>query len=338
MEKGYILRVLKNASFEKMKGTIETVHQRTGKAKAAIFFDMLWCAARYGAGYYDYQIFDFAHLNGAQRKTYVTRVISKKLNEFMNDKNYMHFFDNKDEFCTLFKEYVGRGVLILPNSTKEEVREFVSQRDMIFCKLRDKECGHGAERLKVSDFESFDALYDYLQEKGFCTIEDNIVQHPALSHLYANAVNTMRIITLLDTDGVPHYLYNVQKMGLNGSIIDNNCLFTPLDPETGKMKYPAHSGDTVKGIIYTEHPNTHVHLQGYEIPFAKQAIEMCLEAATKVPQIRYVGWDVAITPTGPVIIEGNTYCAHDFWQLPPHTPDKIGALPLIKKYAPEFKY
>lgn len=337
-EKGYFARVLRQASFEKLKGAINIVHDRTGKNRFGIFCDMAWCVVRYGAGYYDYVSFNFYNLNAAQRKTYVTRIISKKLNEFMNDPAYMHFFDNKDEFCDLFKDYIGRGVLVLDKSTKEEVQAFVSQREVLFCKLRDKECGHGCERLNVKDFENFDALYSYFQEKGFCTIEDNIVQHPALSNLYSNACNTMRIITLLDTDGVPHYLYNVQKMGLNGSIIDNNCLFTPVDLETGRMKYPAHSGDTVKGIIYTEHPNTHVHLQGYEIPYAKEAVEMCLKAATIVPQIRYVGWDVAITPNGPAIIEGNTYNAHDFWQLPPHTPDKIGMLPTIQKIAPEFKY
>ena len=181
-------------------------------------------------------------------------------------------------------------------------------------------------------------MYDYLVKQGFCTIEDNITQHPAIQNLYPNAVNSMRIITVLDAQGESHLLYVVQKMGLNGSIIDNNCLFTPVDPETGKIKYPAHSGDTTLGIIYHEHPNTHVHLQGYEIPFAKRAVEMCLEAAKKVPQVRYVGWDVATTPNGPAIIEGNTYTAHDFWQLPPHTLDKIGIMPKINEYVPEFKY
>ena len=161
-------------------------------------------------------------------------------------------------------------------------------------------------------------------------------QHPAVKKLYPNAVNSMRFITVLDKDGEPHLLYIVQKMGLGGSIIDNNCLFTPVDPETGEMKYPAHSGDTLKGIIYTEHPDTHVKIQGYKIPFVKEAVQMVLEAAKVTPQIRYVGWDVATTPNGPAIIEGNTYCAHDFWQLPPHTPDGIGMLPTIKKYVPEF--
>lgn len=339
MEKGYITRLLRQASFQKMKGAIDAVHERSGKNRAAVFCDMVWCALRYGAGYYDYLVFNFYNLTAAQRATFVTRIISKKLNEFMNQPEYFHLFDNKDEFCELFHDYLGRDVLVMSHSTKEQVREFVSKKDTLFCKLQSKSCGIGCERLKVSDFESFEALYDYLIAKDFCTIEDNIEQHPALSNLYPNAVNSMRIITVLDAQGEAHCLYVVQKMGLNGSIIDNNCLFTPVDWEdTETLKYPAHSGDTPLGIIYTEHPNTHVHLQGYQIPYAREAVQMCLKAAKVVPQIRYVGWDVAVTPNGPAIIEGNTYNAHDFWQLPPHTPDKIGMLPTIKKYVPEFQY
>ena len=150
---------------------------------------------------------------------------------------------------------------------------------------------------------------------------------------YGALIHTLKV---LDKNGEAHVLYIVQKMGLGGSIIDNNCLFTPVDPETGKILYPAHSGDTLKGIIYEEHPDTHIKIQGYQIPFVKEAVQMVLEAAKVTPQIRYVGWDVATTPNGPAIIEGNTYCAHDFWQLPPHTPDGIGMLPTIKKYIPEF--
>ena len=337
-EKGYIFKVLAHASFGKMKTAIKAVHEKSGKNSVKIFFDMLWCAKRYGAGYYDYQIFAFYNLNKEQRKTFVTRLISKKFNTFMNNYDYAHFLENKDEFNELYKDYIGREFVRMESATKDEVKKFLSTKEYVFCKLQDKECGIGCERIKVSDYENLDDLYDYLTEKGFCTIEENIVQHPAMSKLYSNAVNSMRIITVLDAQKVAHCVYIVQKMGLGGSVIDNNCLFTPVDIETGKIKFPAHSGDTTKGIIYEEHPDTHVKLQGYQLPFVKEAVEMCLKAATVVPEIRYVGWDVAITPNGPAIIEGNTYCAHDFWQLPPHTPDKIGMLPTLKKYIPEFEY
>ena len=336
MAKGYIFKILAHASLGKMFEAVKTVHERSGKSRIATFFDMLYCAKKYGAGYYDYQIFAFYNLNKEQRATYVTRLISKKFNTFMNDYDYAHFLENKDEFNKLYKDYIGREFVQLQEASREEVEKFCSSREYIFCKMQDLECGHGCERIKTSDYKSFDELYKYLTDKGFCTLEDNIQQHEALSKLYPNAVNSMRIITVLDKDGVPHVLYIVQKMGLGGSIIDNNCLFAPVDPETGKIMYPAHSGDTLKGIIYTEHPDTHVKLQGYTIPFVKEAVQMVLKAATITPQIRYVGWDVATTPNGPAIIEGNTYCAHDFWQLPPHTPDGIGMLPKIKKYVPEF--
>lgn len=337
-DKGYIFKVLAHASFGKMKNVIKAVHKKSGKNSISIFFDMLWCAKRYGAGYYDYQIFAFYNLNKEQRKTFVTRLISKKFNTYMNDPEYDHLFNNKDEFNVLFKDYIGRGFLELEKATKDEVKDFVSTREYIFCKMKDLECGHGCERLKISDFADFDALYDYLTDKKFCTIEDNIVQHPALSKLYSNAVNSLRIITIIDDNNVPHCVYLVQKMGCGGSIIDNNCLFSPVDPETGEIKYPAHSGDTTKGIVYNEHPDTKIHIQGYQLPFIKEAVDMCLKAAMVVPQVRYVGWDVALTENGPVIIEGNNYCAHDFWQLPPHTPDKIGMLPTITKLVPSFKY
>lgn len=339
-DKGYIFRVLAHASFGKMKTAIKAVHEKSGKNSVSIFFDMLWCAKRYGAGYYDYQIFGFCDLNKEQRKTYVTRLISKKLNMFMNDTSYANLFDNKDEFNELFKDYIGRQYLQMEKATKDEVREYVKSRRSLFCKLQDQACGIGCERVVVADYKNFDELYAYLKEKKFCTLEDDLldIQHPALSKLYPNAVNSLRIITVLDAQNVPHCIYMVQKMGYNGRVIDNNGLFVPVDLETGKIKYPAHSGDTTRGVIYTEHPDTHTKLLGYQIPFVKEAVDMCLKAALVVPQIRYIGWDVALTENGPVIIEGNTYCAHDFWQLPPHTPDKIGMLPVIKKYIPEFEY
>ena len=75
-DKGYLLRVIKNASFKKLFETVDVVHERSGKSKLGILLDMGWCILRYGAGYYDYQIFNFYELNAAQRKTYVTRFIS----------------------------------------------------------------------------------------------------------------------------------------------------------------------------------------------------------------------------------------------------------------------
>lgn len=336
-EKGYILRRLKGVNLDKIKGVLDVVHEKSGKSRFGTFLDMCWCFARYGAGYYDYQIFAFYKLSAAQRKTFVTRGVSKKLNMFMNDEQYTHFFDNKDEFNKLFAKHIRRGWLVLAESSEQDVRDFVQGKEEVFVKILDGECSHGCERIRLADWPDFDALYRHIREGGFGLLEDVVDQHPAVEALHPGSVNCMRIITMLDDSGEPHCLYLVQKMGLGDSFVDCNCLFAPVDAETGRILYPAHSGNTPLGVVYDEHPDTHHKLVGYEIPFVPEAVAMCLEAAKVVPQVRYVGWDVAISSSGPEFIEGNTYCAHDFWQLPPHTPDGIGMLPKIQACAKGFR-
>ena len=51
-----------------------------------------------------------------------------------------------------------------------------------------------------------------------------------------------------------------------------------------------------------------------------------------VPQVRFVAWDVAITPDGPVFIEGNSFPSHAIPQFAAHFPDGIGILPRFEEF------
>ena len=51
---------------------------------------------------------------------------------------------------------------------------------------------------------------------------------------------------------------------------------------------------------------------------------MAIEAAHIVPQVRYVGWDIAISEKGPCLIEGNEYPGHVFYVFAEHHPDGKG--------------
>ena len=59
--------------------------------------------------------------------------------------------------------------------------------------------------------------------------------------------------------------------------------------------------------IYDKHPLTKKKFSDVKIKGVKEAFEMCMEAAKKVSQIWYIGWDVAFTEHGPLIVEGNEY-------------------------------
>ena len=75
----YVARVLGGARFKKMFEKIDIIHEKTGKNKVGLFFDMIGCTLKYGAGYNDYIIFEFYNMNAKERKTYLTRMKNKKL-------------------------------------------------------------------------------------------------------------------------------------------------------------------------------------------------------------------------------------------------------------------
>ena len=72
----------------------------------------------------------------------------------------------------------------------------------------------------------------------------------------------------------------------------------------GKLKKygfqkPAYGGKTI------EHPDTKVIFENYQIPFYEEAKQLVKKAHKYFYNITSIGWDIAITPNGPTIIEGN---------------------------------
>jgi hypothetical protein len=82
-----------------------------------------------------------------------------------------------------------------------------------------------------------------------------------------------------------------------------------------------------KKDVYKVHPMTGHPIEGFRLPDWEQALEMVAKAASKIPEMAYIGWDVAFSENGPLIIEGNNFPGHDIYQLPAHTPDGFGVYP-----------
>ena len=69
---------------------------------------MVWCGIRYGAGYVDYDVIGFYKLTSKQRKTMLTRGINNKFVKKLNEKDYWHLFNNKNEFNDMFRDFLKR--------------------------------------------------------------------------------------------------------------------------------------------------------------------------------------------------------------------------------------
>lgn len=75
------------------------------------------------------------------------------------------------------------------------------------------------------------------------------------------------------------------------------------------IRRPALSDKT--GEYFDAHPDTGCSFIGFRVPCYKEAVDLCRRAARVRPGMRYVGWDVAVTPDGPVLVEGNDLPAYD---------------------------
>lgn len=331
----YTFRVLSGVRFKKITKVINSVHEKTNKNKFLILCDIIICAIRYGAGYNDYDIFEFYNIKHDKRKTFVTRFKNKKLIMMLNNPDYSDLFDKKNEFNDRFKNYLGRDTINMTTASLNSFKKFIQNKDIIFVKPNDGDSGRGIEKLNVNDFKSPTALYDYIKTKNFGVAEEMVHQHPEMAKLHPNSVNCIRIQTIV-VDGNSQVVYAACKAGNGGHFVDNlgfDGVNIPVDLKTGELvKY----GRTEHGQIYEEHPYTHIKFEGFKIPLFKEAMDMCLKAALEVPEVGFVGWDVYIGENAPGIIEGNNYPDYYFWQLPIHNPERIGLLPYYKKLLPKL--
>ena len=328
----YLIKRIARMDYGAMLRVVKLIHKKTGKNSVWLFFDMIRCGMKYGAGYQDYRLCEFYNLTPEQRATYVTRGINNQIVAKLNRREAYHFVEDKTEFNTIFADFLGRGWLNMEKASESEFEDFMASREVIISKPAASTCGKGVEKLKKSDFDSFKAMYAHLKEQGSGLIEDCLEQHPDISAIYPHSINTLRIVTVIGRDNEPHVVYAFIRIGNGGRYVDNinaGGMAAPIELESGRIQYAAFDKDS---NYYDVHPSTGCPIVGRVIPYWKESLETCLKAAKMVDGLGYVGWDIAVTPNGPVLIEGNHFPGHDILQMPPHVPDKIGMLPRFREF------
>ncbi len=310
---------------------INNIHKKTGKGRLAIFNDMRHCALKYGAGYMDYDLFEMYNLTEEQRDTYITRGRNNELIKKYNNPNYTYIFRNKLEFNKLFTDYIKRDFLKVRGTNKDALQSFILKHQTFMAKPMTGTCGKGIEKINLNDYENIDELCDYLNKEGNnFLLEEVITQCDEVNAIYPDSINTVRIVTILDDDHIPHVICAYFRIG-NGKYVDNfnsGGMVAPVDEETGEVLAPAI--DKNKNL-YTHHPLTNTPIQGFKFPNWSEALDLVKEASKVMPEVRYVGWDVCFSTKGPLLVEGNEFPGHDIYQLPEHTPNKIGIWPKFTK-------
>lgn len=324
----YYIKRLFSMNYKQMLTTIDKVHKRSGKSKIFIFFDMILCSIFYQAGYMDYYVFCFEDLKPKIRKTFITRGVNNQYIRTMNNRKYYHLFDNKIEFNHLFQKFLNRDYLDLNTSSLEEFQIFTKKHPIFMAKPVDLQCGKGIEKIKVKENTNLKNLYQKLIENKQVLVEEYVLQHSKMNELFPYSVNTLRIVSAYK-NGKTTILFRAIRIGNGKNVVDNfnhGGMYSVVN-EKGIIEKPAIDKN---GVIYTEHPVTKTEIVGFQIPYFKEAIAMVKEAAKVVPEVGLVGFDIAITEKGPVMIEGNQLPGYDIYQSKIHlNSDGTGMKPLF---------
>ena len=157
-------------------------------------------------------------------------------------------------------------------------------------------------------------------------ITEFILMHPELAEIYPQSVNTVRM-TVFKKDGVTPEIGNTYlRVGSSASgFVDNTAaggLLVEVDIETGRYGN-AQALDGGRVVPCPRHPDTDVLMEGV-MPNWELAKQKVLEMAASIPQLEYLGFDLAITEDSFKLPEINRF--PDFPRIDKLTPQIIDYL------------
>ena len=267
---------------------------------------VLFSEKQHGALAENYFAFEFYNKSFALRSGFITQ---KQRNENLivfKDNCYRTLTRIKSKANKFFADFLHRDWLDVGNCTFDEFKAFIAKHPRFFSKPVDKYFGLGAKIIDVNSVKNLDKLFSELKSRKMI-LEEIIKQHEALSAFCPDTVNTIRVYTLLDIHNVVHILATSGRFGRTGKFIDNfsggGCGVI-INPKTGII---VSDGINKFHERIPKHPDTGKTFRGFQYPCWEKLRTTIKALAKMVPQLRHVGWDIAISDKEEaVLVEANS--------------------------------
>ena len=164
---------------------------------------------------------------------------------------------------------------------------------------------HKSGGLRSEDGTMF-SLAEYASVWGPWLLEEFVTQHKELGDLNENSLNTFRVITTRAPRCGARVEYCILKLGVSAGPVDNahdGGLYVGVDKKSGELFEVAYDESFTR---HTRHPVSGIKFKGYRVSMIREVVELAERCAGLFPQIPLIGWDIAVSETGPVVIEGNS--------------------------------
>jgi hypothetical protein len=300
---------------------ISRLRQLTDNARLA------WPEGLHGQSYYLYELYRPAEK--ARRGEYLTRWETKnglfRMLSWELTGSLPH--SNVQDKVVFTENLLKNGLPTVPViasfdqgvSTPGEINPISLQQDL-FTKLRAAKGAQGAGLIRYLGSERYlyegrelnrDQLLQQLElqsKQADLILLPRLINHPDIAGLCNESLMVVRAFSMINERGEVELVFAMLRIlgKLEPSWHSYIEWAAPVDLQTGELGLL--TGDVLEGCAqcYTHHPITGEPVQGIVLPFwpeLKAAAQTAHQALTMDRLV--IGWDIAITPNGPSILEGN---------------------------------
>lgn len=314
----YFVYYLKRLDWKLLGRFMGHVRQRKGWSTPAQWARILSASLRYNNSILEYYQFRFFEIPESEKTEWAGTGTMYEFQRRVNPPGERQVLNDKREFYKAYRDFCRHGLWTLKELQEEPllVERILASHDKLVFKDATGNCGTSVRIVPSAELNAA-GLTGWMRQNDYDMVESFIEQHPALQALSPSGVNTVRIFTLLDRDGNYHVLGCRLRISVD-SPVDNMAvgnLAAPVDEATGQVNGPGVYSDITRKPE-TVHPVTGTPIEGFQLPYWPETLELVKAASLRHPQNRSIGWDVAITPEGPGLIEGNHDWCKLVWQLP----------------------
>lgn len=287
--------------------------------------------------YIKYRLFDDAWLKGAEKTDFIG---ARRNRDLVIEINYRHdwhgLLTNKIVSQSYLAAYglptISPRAIYAPGMkiaserllrSRDELRAFLLREENypLFGKPAESCQSLGALALLSCDVNAGEVVAVGDRRLSIDSVVDDIVTHYEAGYLFqemqkphrdlvpliGERLATVRILTLATPDGVKAVRAG-WKLPAAGNVADNfwrdGNMLAGLDFATGRVKQVTSGvGFDMKNV--TRHPDTGAELIGLAVPNWDEMKATVVEGAKVLRHFAIIGWDVAATDRGPVIVEAN---------------------------------
>ena len=146
-------------------------------------------------------------------------------------------------------------------------------------------------------------------------VQERLRNHPDLTDLSGSeTLQTVRIRCLVTSTGDVKMGGSFLKLAVGDQVVDNidggrtGNFLAAVRLETGRLCTPvAYSTGGLGVDAVDRHPRTGRFLPQFEVPLWTEAKALAKNASLAFLPLRTIGWDIGLTPEGPILVEGNPY-------------------------------